>query len=154
LYTYRVPGIYTVSLTAVNADGSDTKTMTDLITVLEPPKPVSSFSAVPMTGNFPLNVQFTDESVEGNFPITSYHWDFGDNTNSTLQNPNHTYTKLGNYLVNETISDSESVTSSNTTIIVVLAAEVPLSPSSHQVSRTGRPRCKSNLPTIPFLGIT
>ena len=43
-----------------------------------------------------LPVQFTDES--SNIP-TSWSWDFGDGTTSTVQNPVHTYTESGVYTV-------------------------------------------------------
>lgn len=41
-------------------------------------------------------VAFQDESIG---KITSWSWDFGDNTKSTEANPIHTYEKPGNYVV-------------------------------------------------------
>ena len=41
-------------------------------------------------------VTFKDESVG---KITSWHWDFGDNTTSTEQNPIHRYKEAGKYVV-------------------------------------------------------
>ncbi len=41
-------------------------------------------------------VSFQDESTG---QVTSWHWDFGDQTSSTEQNPQHTYAKAGNYVV-------------------------------------------------------
>jgi hypothetical protein len=41
-------------------------------------------------------VAFQDESTGA---VTSWHWDFGDGTTSTEQNPQHAYTKAGNYIV-------------------------------------------------------
>ena len=35
----------------------------------------------------------------------TYNWDFGDGSTSTLPNPSHTYSALGNYLICLTISD-------------------------------------------------
>lgn len=43
----------------------------------------------------PFTVQFTDQSTGG----TSWLWDFGDNTTSTLQSPAHLYTQTGTFLV-------------------------------------------------------
>ena len=83
-HTYVNPGTYTVSLTASNAYGEDTRTRTDYITVLEPI--VANFTANVTSG--PLAVQFTDQST-GN--VTVGQRDFGDNSTSTLQSPNHTY---------------------------------------------------------------
>ncbi|HTB64163.1 MAG TPA: PKD domain-containing protein, partial [Opitutales bacterium] len=41
-------------------------------------------------------VSFQDQSIG---QITSWHWDFGDKTSSTEQNPQHTYAAPGNYIV-------------------------------------------------------
>jgi PKD repeat protein len=41
-------------------------------------------------------VTFKDESRG---KITKWHWDFGDGTTSTEQNPVHQYTKAGKYIV-------------------------------------------------------
>lgn len=55
-----------------------------------------SFTADKTTGTVPITVQFTDTS-SGSPNI--WGWDFGDGTNSALQNPLHTYTFPGNYSV-------------------------------------------------------
>ncbi len=41
-------------------------------------------------------VAFEDESVG---KINSWHWDFGDGTNSTERYPLHSYAKAGQYVV-------------------------------------------------------
>jgi PKD repeat protein len=41
-------------------------------------------------------VAFKDESI-GQF--TSWHWDFGDGSSSTDQNPQHAYARPGHYTV-------------------------------------------------------
>jgi PKD repeat protein len=53
--------------------------------------PVADFIGEPRLGCSPLFVNFTDLSTTEVFPITSWYWDFGDGSNSTEQNPNHTY---------------------------------------------------------------
>jgi PKD repeat protein len=57
---------------------------------------VDDFSATPTSGGAPLTVNFTDATVHS---PTSWSWDFGDGSTSTLQNPSHTYVTPGNYLV-------------------------------------------------------
>ena len=101
VHTYTTAGTYTVTLTASNADGENTETKTDYITVLEPP--AAAFTANVTEGNAPLAVQFTDEST-GN--VTSWSWDFGDGNTSTVQNPIHTYESTGNYSVTLTASNA------------------------------------------------
>jgi len=56
----------------------------------------SNFTATPTSGKVPLNVTFTDTSDAS--PIR-WLWNFGDGTNSTEQNPVHTYTTAGTYNV-------------------------------------------------------
>ncbi|WP_067052512.1 PKD domain-containing protein [Methanofollis ethanolicus] len=93
-HTYTVPGTYTVSLNASNAHGFNVSTVTDAVRVL--PAPVAGLTFTPTDGNAPLTVNFSDSST-GN--VTAWAWDFGDGTNSTEQNPNHTYTVPGTYTV-------------------------------------------------------
>jgi len=72
-----------------------------------PPAPLFpqvNFIGTPAQGIRPLTVQFTDLST--NSPI-SWNWNFGDgSTNSTVQNPLHTYTAAGSYTVTLTATNS------------------------------------------------
>jgi len=54
------------------------------------------FTAVPVTGEAPLRVQFQDLS-DGN--IEAYSWDFGDGTGSNNFEPTHVYSDPGKYTV-------------------------------------------------------
>ena len=72
--------------------------------------PAAAFSADTTTGTAPLTVSFTDNST-GN--PTSWNWDFGDGSTSTVQNPSHTYQNLGKYTVKLTVTynyGSDSIT--------------------------------------------
>ncbi|MFA5296470.1 MAG: DUF3344 domain-containing protein [Methanoregulaceae archaeon] len=103
-HDYTVAGTYTVTLTATNAGGSGSETKTGYITVEAlPAAPVAAFTATPTTGNFPLDVQFTDEST--NAP-TSWAWAFGDGGTSDQQNPVHQYTAAGTYTVTLTATNA------------------------------------------------
>lgn len=57
------------------------------------------FSASPVSGDLPLTVQFTDESMGFDATIESWSWDFGDGQVSNQQNPEHTYQSEGNYTI-------------------------------------------------------
>jgi len=71
-------------------------TATDSITISSPNDTVRSlFSASPLTGCNPLTVSFTNTS----YHAESYHWSFGDNDTSNLQNPTHTYDSSGTFTV-------------------------------------------------------
>lgn len=65
--------------------------------------PVTSFDATPRTGPVPLTVGFTDTST--GIP-EKWSWSFGDGGTSTLQNPRHTYTRVGRYQVSLSVENS------------------------------------------------
>ena len=61
------------------------------------------FTASINQGVVPLNVQFIDNSIGA---PTAWLWDFGDGTNSILQNPVHLYTQSGSYAVKLTVPNN------------------------------------------------
>src|SRR5439155_82 len=128
-FTYSAPGSYTVKLTATNTAGSNTTTKVGYITVtLPPPPPAADFSGSPTSGTAPLTVQFTDQSTG---TPTSWAWDFQNDgsVDSTLQNPQFTYSAAGSYTVNLTVSNA---TGSNTTTKVgYITVTVPPPPPSN-----------------------
>ena len=64
--------------------------------------PVADFSATPTYGNQPLEVQFTDLSING---PTSWLWDFGDGNTSVEQNPLHEFVDWGTFTVSLTATN-------------------------------------------------
>lgn len=96
--SYLNPGRYTVTLTVKNANGANTLVRSQFITVYE--APTINFTASRLSGCFPLNVQFTDNSTGGSGNTTAgWFWDFGDGFTSTAQNPQHTYNSAGSYSI-------------------------------------------------------
>jgi PKD repeat protein len=112
MHSYANPGDYTVMLTVYDGTLSDTVIKVDYISVSAEP-PAADFSATPTIGYAPLDVQFTDLSLQGTYPIMIWSWYFGDGDMSSDQNPNHTYASPGDYTVMLTVSDG---TLSNTLI--------------------------------------
>jgi PKD repeat protein len=103
-HTYSNAGTYTVTLTAINAGGSNTVSKSGYITVTETvTAPVALFVSAVTTGTSPLTVQFADSST--NTP-TSWAWSFGDGGTSTEQNPSHIYTTAGSYTVTLTATNT------------------------------------------------
>jgi len=103
-HEYTVANTYTVSLEACNAQGCDTETKTDYITVTSPQPPVADFSGNPLSGYAPLTVYFTDQST--NTP-TSWSWTFGDSGTSSAENPSHEYTAVNTYDVSLTATNAQ-----------------------------------------------
>ena len=96
-HLYTSIGVYNVSLTATNAQGSSTATKTNYINVTTLAPPGASFTSNVTSGGIPLPVQFTDTT--SNTP-TSWLWTFSDDAStSTSQNPTHTFTTAGNWSV-------------------------------------------------------
>jgi phosphatidylserine/phosphatidylglycerophosphate/cardiolipin synthase-like enzyme len=63
-------------------------------------------------------VQFSDLSLDSDYNIVGYFWDFDDGTNSTEQNPIHTFKEEGMYDVVLTITDGQYNDSYTITVIV------------------------------------
>ena len=87
--TYSTPGTFSVTLTAINSQGSNTIIKPNYITVRSIPTANYTFAA---NG---LIVTFTNQSVGA----TSFLWNFGDGNTSTQANPVHTYAVGGVYTV-------------------------------------------------------
>lgn len=102
-HTYTIPGLYTATLTATNVAGINSTIKTGYINVTPQDPPVVSFSTNTSYGAVPLSVAFTDNSTGYN--LTNWLWDFDDGTNSTEQNPIHTYTSAGTYNVSLTVTN-------------------------------------------------
>lgn len=99
--TLNTSGQIDVTLTAISANGCrDSLRRIRLLRVFNPS---ANFSGFPLTGCPGMNVQF---NYPGSVPLTtSYLWNFGDGNTSTLPNPSHTYTAIGNYTVSLIITN-------------------------------------------------
>jgi len=102
VHTYLTPGTYTVTLTVGRGAETASRTRADYITVTAPAIQ-AGFVGSPTSGFAPLTVHFTDTSTG---PVTSWAWDFTNDgtTDSTAQNPAHTYHSVGEYSVRLTVS--------------------------------------------------
>ncbi len=87
--TYNNAGMFNVTLTVSNTQGSNSKTKLNYITVNEDPFADFDYD---IAGNV---VTFQNLSEFG----TSYFWNFGDGGTSTQFNPVHTYNEDGTYQV-------------------------------------------------------
>jgi len=121
VYVYTASGQHKVNLTASNANGTNSKSMTITVyTPSQPVLPIANFTANTTQGYAPLAVQFTDSSQNA----ASWSWDFdGDGiSDSNLQNPAHVYETPDIYTVNLS-AGNQNGTASKTAIITVLEKE-------------------------------
>ena len=106
---YTKPGVYTVKLTVSNASGSDTKTLTNYISVFADPQP--SFTISPTSGCVPLVVNFANTSTASSAIVKS-EWNFGDGKveTSAATTIAHTYSTANTYSVSLTMTDANGCT--------------------------------------------
>jgi gliding motility-associated-like protein len=103
IHTYAAAGSYTVRLAVQNSKGCKSDTLPYPITIHSQPKANYILPEVCLNDSY---AQFLDSSYIGDGTDSSfiYSWNFGDpNANitrpntSTIKNPTHKYTALGNY---------------------------------------------------------
>lgn len=108
VYTFRRPGVYTVTLLGEDTAGC-IQTITKKIYVRGP---LANFG---VAGKLcpPDTVRFTDLTVKTS-RIAKWKWNFGDPTSGTtndtsgLQNPTHRFSGIGSFVVSLTVTDSEN----------------------------------------------
>ncbi len=101
--TFTTLGTYQIKMlgTFGNCQDSTFKTITVF------PNPVADFSLDDSANcSYPFVVNFANLAVNA----TSYKWDFGDSTTSTLPNPTHTYNSLGNFNVQLVVTNANGCT--------------------------------------------
>jgi PKD repeat protein len=96
VHTYLNEGKYTVKLFVHNDERDNTITKVGYITVSNSIPPMANFTANITTGKSPVTIAFNDTSSRS---PTSWFWEFGDETNATVQNPKHAYAQAGPYNV-------------------------------------------------------
>ena len=99
-HIYQSPGFYDVKLIA--SDGQGCIDTTILFNYIEVKQVIADFSHISNGNCPPVVTSFTNLSSGA----SNYNWDFGDNLNSTIVNPAHTYTIGGYYDVSLISSDN------------------------------------------------
>ena len=118
-HVYTNAGTYTARLT-VSKSGVASSTTTRTISVTKTNSLGASFTANPTSGTAPRAVQFIDTSTGS---PTSWSWNFGDGTTSTLRNPSHTYSRAGTFTARLTVA-KPGFSSSTTTRTITMTGSV------------------------------
>jgi gliding motility-associated-like protein len=119
-HTYASEGNFTVKLVVVsNHNCSDSTTRN----VQVYPRPIAAFGNDSVCLNNPIS--FINQSTVANGNIQSHSWNFGDGNNSSLQNPQHTYSSAGSYPVTLTVTSNYGCTASSSGMAVVYALPQP-----------------------------
>lgn len=115
-HLYSAPGNYQVTLITYSSNLACSDTLQDSITVF--PMPVANFSFTNVCLNQTMN--FNDSSSIFSGSISGWSWDFGDGTSLvTVQNPSHTYTDPGTYIVSLISTSNNNCKDTVTKSIVV-----------------------------------
>ena len=85
-------------------------------------RPSAEFNADKTTGPAPLEVNFRDESL---CRPDQWLWDFGDGSQSTDQNPRHTFSSAGNYTVRLTVKNGAGGSQQLLNITVFQSVSLP-----------------------------
>jgi len=87
--------------------------------------PTASVSALPTTGNAPLEVTFTGSGTDTDGYIKAYRYDFDDGGTAFTASPKHTYNTPGTYFVNFTVMDDKGKMASKIVVITVNSTTTP-----------------------------
>ena len=126
-YIYNKEGIYTATLTVTDDAGQSTQATTQItVEAIVDLEPVASFRIGTTTGNAPLATSFNALASSDDNGISSYSWDFGDDSAIASGSiTTHTYTKAGVYTATLTVSDGSNQTDSVSQNITVTAITPP-----------------------------
>lgn len=117
-HQYSAASNYNVTLT-VTSDLGCTNSITIPVSTTAP---VAAFTSTIACENSPVN--FTDQSTLSAGNIVGWAWDFGDGSNSAVQNPNHAYAAAGTYNVTLLVTSDAGCTNSVTNQVTV--APIPV----------------------------
>ncbi|MBT5470430.1 MAG: PKD domain-containing protein, partial [Nitrospina sp.] len=90
--------------------------------------PIASFSPNNLSGNAPFSINFSGaSSIDTDGTIVSYDWDFGDGSNASGVQVNHTFQNSGTFVVQLTVTDNDGDVDSALTTVAVTSAVDPAS---------------------------
>jgi gliding motility-associated-like protein len=128
LNTFKDPGDYTVTLKVKDSDGCEARKSINLKVA----DLAAAFDLTATSDCEQFKVQFNDRSSAVP-PIDTWNWEFGDGTNSTVQNPSHIYETQKSYPLRLTIRNAEASCS----IFVNDAVTFTVPTTNFSASKTG-----------------
>lgn len=111
LHTYATAGTYTVTLIANSSNLGCADTLQQTIDIYPSPNAQFNFSNECLG----TPISFTDQSIGAD----SYNWNFGDNSTSSQQNPQHNYASSGNFVVTLTVTSANGCIDTSSQTITV-----------------------------------
>lgn len=134
-YIYNLSGTYNVTLKVVDDggyqgfDSTIAEIAEELIAEIDAPNAANNDTAINFYG-----------SAQGGYPGYTWLWDFGDNENSTEQNPTHSYSTYQAYTITLTVTDEEGYSDEVSKEILITSNNQPDAPDINGPSsgRAGR----------------
>ncbi len=117
-FTFLDNGVYTVTLTVTDEDGSVSSVSHD-VNILDL-SPTAKFNWSPEPPNEGAEISFSDASTSYPDTIVSWQWDFGGLGVSSEQSPSFTFMDNGAYTVTLTVTDDDGSVSSVSHVVNVL----------------------------------
>ena len=106
---------------------------TQRIVVFGNPNPKFTFTG-DSSGCIPFNVPFVDQSTgDGTSNIVDWQWTFGDGGSSTQQNPNYTYSLIGEFNVSLIVTDNNGCDSSHTIPKLISTSTPPVASFTNSI---------------------
>lgn len=120
-HTYTAGNVYAVKLVVTTPGGcADSLTKNAYLTVHSLPVPGFSLTSACIL----VNISFIDTTSIAGGSITSWAWDLGNGSTSTLQHPSNTYSTAGSYTVSLTSTSDLGCVATRTRVIVLSSKPV------------------------------
>jgi PKD repeat protein len=123
VHTYLEPGSYDVTLEATDDDGAQGFTSNSVVAREVNVLPQAAYNPPECTAG--VACQFLDGSSDSDGSIVKWSWDFGDESTSAEQNPQHTFQASGTFSVTLLVTDNDDGTQQVTSDIVVAQGNRP-----------------------------
>ena len=116
-------GTSTYAVTGTTVDGCANS---DMVTITVNPLPIINFTADPLMGCAPLQIEFTSLTAGA-----TYQWKFGDGTVSSVDDPSHVYSATGLYDVTLMVTDANGCKNEVTYDSYIEVTETPIAQFSY-----------------------
>ncbi|TDT44738.1 PKD repeat protein [Maribacter spongiicola] len=138
-YTFNDIGVYTVELTVTDIEGLESTTTIDITVTADNQAPVAVASSNVITGDAPLEVQFTGNQSTDDVGVVSYLWTFELGETSIEANPTYIFATEGTYTVTMVVTDAGGLEDATTVEIIVNADQTPVAVASASVTQGDAP---------------
>jgi len=129
VHVFQEQGDYTVTLTAIDLFGGESKAMLSIsVTNIEPWIVVSNVTGMHYPGK-PLHFTVAADDTSMDLPSLEYTWDFDDGTIGYEQNITHMFTEAGIFNVTVTVTDDNGASDSANILIIITDPEITTSVS-------------------------